>query len=174
LSRLGKTDAEKNVSVWSVTRLVNKPLLNGTGNWSVTFPVEDKATYLLLCHSYEDGTKNDYAEVTITDVAAASGPLQIFLSFTSPPPSFTTTSITANGSVLYPDNQVTCTLTPIDCNNGAAKSKAAVQLGNWTNNPTDTLWSVAFTRPMGNPFLGCYLLEATAGSEGTISVSGSV
>jgi hypothetical protein len=168
LSRLGKNPGEDRDTIWSATRIVNKPRLDGSGNWSVQIPVQDKATHLLLCHSSKEG--NVYAEVVITDVAAfLPGSERGRLVFTTPPPSFGSSLVTANGSVLNADNPVNCSLTPIACDTGAQSGKPYIQPASWTD-ADHTMWTVSFV----GRFRGCYLLEAMAASEGTISVSGSV
>jgi len=172
LVRHGMSKREKpGETIWRVTRFVNST--SKDGSWTVKFDVQDRACYLLSCHSFKDGdarNENAYVEVKIAHVSASPHPR---LAFTNH--GFSATVIGAQGTVLNANNPVSCTLTPIDCSTGIATGGPVQNAGaTFTNPPTNTIWQVEFFPPPPTRYSGCYLLEAAAASEGTISTSGQV
>ena len=152
---------EKEVTVRRTTRVIWKPKKDDT--WNVMFQVKEAGASLLSCHSVADG--NAHAEVIIKEVPRARFELALTTYH------FTAAQIWATGTVFNAYNPVTCTLTHVDCSTGVATG-APQQAGATFNNATT--WGVSFAPLGGGNFSGCYLLEATAASEGTVSTGGNI
>jgi hypothetical protein len=175
LVRLGSTDENQKETLSSTTRFAK----SNKGDWHVNFELKHQATYLVACHS---GTDNDFAKVVVTHPAQKRRPGSL-TTMLSMAPGFTSAKISANGTVFYDYNPVTCTLTPINEQNGTNKSTGTGTGA--TTQPSQTApavftdstdWVVSFA-PLGNStttFSGWYLLEATAANEGTVSATGDV
>jgi hypothetical protein len=170
LIRLGQDIA--NESIRSTTRFCHAT--PASANWSVQFEgVDKKGVYILACHCSDS---NDYVEVTVDGVSTAMV-LSRNVDFSSPAPSFTAASITANGTVQNASNPVVCTVTPINPD-GTTRLPG---VGEPPNQPPQfatfvglTDWTVTFTAPLGKSYKGMYLLSAGAANEGTVSTTGEV
>jgi hypothetical protein len=169
LTRLGKNTllANETETIWTVTYTRINP--SSGGDWEFKFIVKDPATYLVLCHSADGQDK--YAKVKIGNIdplVAKTDLISPLLAFTDY--TFGASSIVAHGTVQIPDNPVSCYLTQIDYSSNRRMSKPVPQPGNTSG----LIWSVTYDSSITTINSGnCYLLEATAGYEGTISVSGT-
>jgi hypothetical protein len=179
LVRLGTAPAQEEVeTIFHVTRFVNKPA-DKNGTWRVIFPVASSAVYLFTCHSFQKGLPrrdNAYLEIKVNPRPGKHGG-GTRLIFTDGTPTFAANSISATGSVQYADNNVYCSLTQVDCTTGAQIGKGKTLPAEWMDQPNDTLWSNSFAPGAFGlvNFRGkCFLYEAHAAGEGTISASGSV
>ncbi len=164
LVRLGMARKGKlSDTIWKVTRFISSPSKDGC--WSVKFDVQDLAVYLLSCHSTT--SENDYVEVTLTNFEEVEGPRRE-ITLTG---SYQAPNIVAKGSVFNPGNAVTCSLTAVDCTTGVPIAGGLNQNAAATFvPPTQKItWQASFAPPPGTMFSGCYLLEASAASEGPIS-----
>jgi hypothetical protein len=178
LTRLGKSAKEKSESIMVESRFVTKESRPGSGVWTVHFDVSEAAAYLISCHCFQKGKPridDAYIEVTVDRTHGDGGGHDNRCSFgNNPPPSFAPNAITANGYCLYPfnDNQnLICTITPMDCTTGATGKGTVAALNTWDAGD-NTHWYVAFA-PAAGQFSGCYLLTVTA-VEGPVSTSGQV
>jgi hypothetical protein len=165
--RLGRKDTtEANETIWTSVRFIQKTF----GSWSIAVDLPHPGNYLLVCHSSDDGTVNDTAYVeVINPPPSGDSPMNPLLAVIDS--RFTGALISARGTVLNANNPVACNLTPIDCLLGTKIGGSTPLNATFTDS---THWSVSFTPPAGTTFAGCYLLEATAPFEGTVSVSGDV
>jgi len=169
LVRSGKNRKEAMETIWMTALFAHNCNKGEKDQWTVIFDVLDAATYLFTCHAFENGDAQVMIKIDKVENNDRLDP-QPLLAFKPSFPTFTTSKIIAKGTVLNADNQVNCSLTPINCNTGVSTGKTGDQIAIWTNPPTDTAWSAEFD----GSFSGCYLLQASAASEGTISASGQV
>lgn len=111
LIRHGVSDQnEPNETIGTETRFTTA----SSSAWRVVFNLKHQATYLVTCHSRNssgvaDPTINDYVEVLITGIDGASNARNTHLSIEES--QFLTTGISASGTVLYPFNPITFTIT---------------------------------------------------------------
>jgi hypothetical protein len=185
LVRQGMASTEKHESILRVTRFAR----SNANLWTAKFEVKHKACYFLSCHT---GKQNLYVEINVKNVSMESVERAASL-LSMDPPTFSDLAIGATGTVFYPNNAVTCTLTPInDDGSGqgesggadkirsartkkevAAASSVVSATATFTDPPANTSWAVAFAPiPVGSSFHGWYLLEASAANEGNVSASG--
>jgi hypothetical protein len=133
--------------------------------WNIDFEGVDNGTYLIACHSSDDG--NDYAEVAIVPPVSSSvsSSKKNLLAFDPAFPIFGGNKITAQGTVLEAGNTVKCTINPMNCDSGVIGHQATEQDAGWLDQQ-QTHWRVEFDNK-----IGCYQLHC-ANSEGDLYAHG--
>jgi hypothetical protein len=173
LIRFGKVDnSERDESNWRATQFVR------SRDTSITLSVPHPGTYLLACYSEADGLA--YVEVINPAPRDPPSALSNILALTHS--NFSSTAISANGTVLNANNPVTCTLNPVGAD-GTSPDPGGGDLRQTQTalaTVTGSTWAVAFA-PLPSPGTqnptfptGSYVLEATAPNEGTVSSTGDV
>jgi hypothetical protein len=171
LVRFGRTDVTEDYeTTWKLTRFINQ----ATPGMTVRLDLPHPGRYVLSCHSYSPSSTSAKPEVLYVEVInpppSGSATIRGLLNITRS--CFGQNLIWAKGQVINADDTVTCTLTPIDCVTGestgsgppASQTPALIQ----TPGQPGATWTACFP----GPFSGCYLLEATAPNEGSVSVTG--
>jgi hypothetical protein len=115
LVRFGRSDkAEPHESNWRTTRFVRNP----SSSSPVTLDVPHPARYLLSCHSQADGSA--YVEVINPPPPPPGGPVTLRNILALIDSNFTSTTITASGTVLNAGNPVrACSIRRVSCSSAA-------------------------------------------------------